>query len=510
MLIETEYNKKTKKLLVSYLNKDGDIRLNYYDWAEPFRYEICSENDPDKDTQYRAYTNEPIKKVPTDNPDRYAIYEFLDNLPQKEQDVIYNLGNTKPYFVDIETFVGDNGFPEAADILDDNGNVIKEGAATPILVISIVYDDKIIVLGHKELPDGAEQRIIDATNIYFKKYETDYKFKYVCYADEFEMLSHFFYSMVPQMPIITGWNFLNYDWTYLVNRARKISKMVGDKEYKIDPRVASLTKHLHKTKGHTYELPAHRLIFDYMQLYNIFDETIRVKESSSLNFVSNRIIGNEKIKYDGKIQDMYDNDFEKYVYYNTVDSVLVQKIHESQNYMSIALQIAALAKIQCIDVISRNRDALGSLAITEGVLRCRFREQKNVVLFKDYNKPPQHHNVVGAWVKEPSIGMNRWTLVFDFSSLYPTTQREFMISPENYVGTQDKDNPERCTNGHIIDLEKETVTISGAVFKKEKSPTIKMLEDVFADRKKTKKKMFACKEKYKSILNQIKELENEI
>src|SRR5574344_1342241 len=205
MLIETEYNKKTKKLLVSYLNKDGDIRLNYYDWAEPFRYEICSENDPDKDTQYRAYTNEHIKKVPTDNPDRYAIYEFLDNLPQKEQAVIYNLGNTKPYFVDIETFVGDNGFPEAADILDDNGNVIKEGAATPILVISIVYDDKIIVLGHKELPDGAEQRIIDATNIYLKKYETDHKVKCVWDADESHKLTQVLDSMVLPMLIMTAW-----------------------------------------------------------------------------------------------------------------------------------------------------------------------------------------------------------------------------------------------------------------------------------------------------------------
>ena len=86
----------------------------------------------------------------------------------------------KIFFIDIETEIVD-GFPEAADVKDLNGNVIKEGASTQILSISIVYDDKIILLGLKEMPQDMQDRIINNTNKYFEKSKVDYKFKYIKY-----------------------------------------------------------------------------------------------------------------------------------------------------------------------------------------------------------------------------------------------------------------------------------------------------------------------------------------
>ena len=132
-----------------------------------------------------------------------------------------------------------------------------------------------------------------------------------------------------------------------------------------------------------YELPAHRLIFDYMQLYEICDTSIKVKESSSLDFVSSKLVGVEKIKYNGSLQKLYEDDFETFMYYNAVDSVLVQKIHEARNYISIISAISSLAQIRIVDVVSQMNNALGSLAITEGVLRNRFRNMDNIVLFRD-------------------------------------------------------------------------------------------------------------------------------
>ena len=96
------------------------------------------------------------------------------------------------------------------------------------------------------MPEDMQERIINNTNKYFEKFGTEYKFKYIKYDDEFDMLYAFFYKMVPKMPLLTGWNFLNYDWLYLVNRSRKISKWANGKEYKIDPSVASLTKKINK------------------------------------------------------------------------------------------------------------------------------------------------------------------------------------------------------------------------------------------------------------------------
>ena len=508
MLVETQYLTNTKKLVVSYVDQTGDIKLKYYNWDNPMKYVACEDSDPQKHPQFKSWDNKSVKQIEVNHPDRYAIYEFLDQLPEKERQEIFEFNLPKIYFIDIETQIVD-GFPEAADILDADGTLLKEGAATQVLSISIVYDDKIILLGLEEMPADMQTRITEKTNKYFEKFGVEYKFKYVKYDDEFDMLYAFFNKMVPKMPLLTGWNFLKYDWLYLVNRSRKITKWVGNREYKIDPAVASLTKKITKAWGTEYELPTHRMIFDYMQLYEICDTSIKVKESSSLDFVSQKLVGVEKIKYNGSLQKLYEDDFETFMYYNAVDSVLVQKIHDARNYISIIYAISSLAQIRIVDVVSQMNNALGSLAITEGVLRNRFRKMDNIVLFRD-EKGDDKSTIAGGWVKDPIVGMNRLVATYDFASLYPKTQLQFFIAPENFIGIQNPHNKTHCENGREIDLNSHVLCVNGAVFEKRMSPTLMMLEDVYADRKKAKKVMMDKKEELKVIMDQIKDLENSL
>jgi DNA polymerase elongation subunit (family B) len=508
MLVETQFLSNTKKLVVSYVDKSGEIKLKYYNWDNPMKYVTCDDNDPQKHFKFKSWDGKSVKQIEVSYPDRYATYEFLDDLPEKEKNEIFEFNIPKIFFIDIETEIVD-GFPEAADILDSTGNIVKEGAATQVLSISIVYDDKIILLGLKDLSQDAQSRIKNNTNKYFEKFGTDYSFKYIKYDDEFDMLYSFFNNMIPKMPLITGWNFLNYDWLYLVNRSRKISKFLNGKEYKINPAVSSPTKRMNKPWGTSYELPVHRMIFDYMQLYEIADTSIKVKESSSLDFVSSKLVGVDKIKYNGSLQKLYEDDFETFMYYNAVDSVLVQKIHEARNYISIIYAISSLAQIRIVDVVSQMNNALGSLAITEGVLRNRFRQQENIVLFKD-DKGEAESTIAGGWVKDPVVGLNQWCVTYDFASLYPTTQLQFFISPENFVGIQDSKNKSKCSNGKEIDLEKHVVCVNGAVFEKRMSPTLQMLEDVYKDRKTNKKIMMNKKEELKIIMDEIKEIEESL
>lgn len=566
MLVETQYLTNSKKLVVSYVDKTGDIKLKYYNWDNPMKYVACEDTDPQKHPKFKSWDGKSVKQIEVNQPDRYAIYEFLDHLPESEKQEIFEFNLPKIYFIDIETEILD-GFPEAADIKDPAGNVIKEGAATRVLSISIVYEDKIILLGLKDLSQDAQDRIVKNSNKYFEKFSADYKFKYMKYDDEFDMLHAFFYKMIPKMALLTGWNFLNYDWLYLVNRSRKLSKFINGKEYKIDPAVSSLTKRMNKIWSTEFEVPAHRMIFDYMQLYEVCDTSIKVKESSSLDFVSNKLVGIEKIKYVNSIfklnqdstiggydfkegdicrtdkegyymyigtdrinftkeqfskykslfkevnvsnlQKLYEEDFEIYMYYNAVDSVLVQKIHDARNYISIIYAISSLAQIRIVDVVSQMNNALGSLAITEGVLRNRFRKMDNIVLFRD-EKGDAESTIAGGWVKDPVVGMNQWCVCYDFASLYPTTQRQFFIAPETFVGLEDENKRGYCTNGRKIDLEKHVLCVNGVVFEKRKSPTLIMLEDVYADRKKNKNIMMDKKEELKKVLDEIKQLESDL
>jgi DNA polymerase elongation subunit (family B) len=508
MLIETQYLSNSKKLVCSYVDKSGDIKLKYFDWDNPMKYVTCDDTDPYKHKSYKSWDGKSVKQVEVDRPDRYAIYEFLDSLPKEEQEELFEYNLPKIYFIDIETEIVD-GFPEAADIRDADGNVTKEGAATQVLSISIVYDDKIILLGLKDMPEDMQERIHRNTNKYFEKFGTEYKFKYVKYDDEFDMLYAFFHKMTPKMPIMTGWNFLNYDWLYLVNRSRKITKWINGKEYKINPAESSPLKRLNKIWGTEFEVPMHRMIFDYMQLYEICDTSIKVKESSSLDFVSSKLVGVDKIKYTGSLQKLYEDDFETFMYYNAVDSVLVQKIHDARNYISIIYAISSLARIKIVDVVSQMNNALASLAITEGVLRGKFREMDNIVLFKE-GRGDGDSALSGGWVKDPVVGMNRWCVTYDFASLYPTVQRQFFIAPENFIGVCDSKNRDYCDNGREINLDEHVVCVNDVVFRKRMSPTLRMLEDVYSDRKRNKNIMMQRKEELKSVLDRIKILESEI
>lgn len=501
MLVDTQYLTNSKKLIISYVDQSGDIKLKYYQMDNPLKYVTCESDDPQRHPKFRSWDNKPVKQIEVSIPDRYSIYEFLDQLPEEEKSEIFQFNLPKMYFVDIETEIID-GFPDA------------ETAPTQVLSISVVYDDKIILMGLKDMPDDMQERIRINTNKYFQKFGSDYKFKYVKYECEFDMLWSFFYKMVPKMPLITGWNFLNYDWLYLVNRARKISKWVDGKENKIDPSISSFTRRMNKVWSTNYEVPAHRMIFDYMQLYEVCDTSIKVKESSSLDFVSNKLVGVEKIKYSGSLQALYNDDFETFMYYNAVDSVLVQKIHEARNYISIIFAISELSRIRIVDVVSQMNNALGSLAITEGVLRNRFRDMDNIVLFKDENSERDGGTgIAGGWVKDPVVGMNRWCVTYDFASLYPTVQRQFFIAPETFIGVKPENEDKFCINeGQKIEIDKSNhvVCVNGVVFEKRISPTLNMLEDVYFERKRNKKIMMDKKEELKSVLDEIKKLESDI
>ena len=154
--------------------------------------------------------------------------------------------------------------------------------------------------------------------------------------------------------------------------------------------------------------------------------------------------------------------------------------------------------------------SLGSLAITEGVLRNRFREQENIVLFRNKKDSLKAQGIEGGWVKDPVVGMNKWVVVYDFASLYPKSQTQFFIAPENFVGLVSPNNENICTNGKKIDKSIHVVCVNGAVFEKRESPTIKMLIDVYNGRKIYKNKMLAKKQELKDIQNKIRDLENEI
>jgi len=307
-------------------------------------------------------------------------------------------------------------------------------------------------------------------------------------------LYQLFNTYIPTMALITGWNYVDYDWVYLVNRCRKIG---------VKPEASSFTGKLIKAFDGNEELPIHRVIVDYMEIYKKWDTSIKVKESASLDFVSEKLLGLNKINYQGSLKSLYKEDFFTFIYYNIVDTALVQLIHEEKKYINVLLGLSNLANVRLIDGFS-------TIAVTEGVLRKPMREQMGIVLVKDYNRGEPTERIKGGWVKPPTTGMHQWLTVYDFASLYPTTMRQLNIAPESYKGLKIEGENFCVYENRKIPIENDDiVTVQDTVFKFENSVTKQTLTNIYNERKKYKKIMMQKKEELKAAEKELQKLEAE-
>jgi DNA polymerase elongation subunit (family B) len=268
-------------------------------------------------------------------------------------------------------------------------------------------------------------------------------------------------------PLTTGWNFWGYDWSYIYNRC---TKRLGMDISWMSP-TGQWYEHTIKDKGRKRKimLPQHKLIVDYMAIYQKWDRTIDVKENDTLDFVSEAGLGIKKVKYPGTLQDLFNKDYEQYIFYNVIDSVLVELLDQKLKTMGTFLGLGNITKVEAMAAFS-------PIQMLEATLS-RHAYRRNQVFPKIWDKK-QREAFEGAFVFEPKPDLYEWVASFDFASLYPSIMRQFMISIENFI-TRDK---QYQTNN------KQIKTISGAVFDASFEPLIpEILTDYYGQRKVAKK-----------------------
>lgn len=488
MIVNYEY--QNSKLILSYIDKKGKLQFKNYNWNNPLQWNVTHDSDPSRSTKYRTWDSRSVKLTSVRYPNRYSIYEFLDKLPENEKEDIFSYNEPNMFFCDIEVEITD-GFPEA-HIADNK-----------VTAVCIINKNTVILLGLKELSDKQISDMEKDINKYFEKYNTQYKIKWYYCEDEKELLNTFFNDAMPKMPVLTGWNFVTYDWVYLVTRARKLG---------INPNVASPTGKLirpwKKTKPGQYEkpsyeeLPKHRLVFDYMDIFVKWDKSIKIMESSKLDFVASKVLGVKKLELGMSLKDLYHKDWYKYCLYNCIDTALVQQIHNKQRTFDLMLAISNLAKIQI-------EDSLSAIRVTEGILFKEYLDigivmakgNSNIPIYDSNESENEHEEELsGGYVKFPAVGLKQWITVFDFSSLYPTTMRQFNIAPESYRGIKINDKI-ALLNGKEYEIkDNDIVLLNGTVFENKDSKTKEILTNLFTKRK-AEKNLSLGHKKQKQLLN---------
>jgi DNA polymerase elongation subunit (family B) len=460
----------TKQLVLSYINNEGTISYLTYDIPinQLYTWKYAKRGDA-IDPIYKSWDFKSVKREPSNGYlSDQRIHEILLDLIEANPNinVINELHIPKTYFCDIEVDVDDSGFPDA------------EHALNPINTISWVCNDQVYVFGRKILTGEQIAWIQTKINEHCKDFKTEYKFTYICHENEIELLQDFFMNYVKDAPCITGWNFFGYDWPYLYNRCVNLGIDISwlsptNNWYTYKPQSAQL--------GTTINLPKHKLLYDYMEIYVKWDRAVEIKESNKLDWVAETVVGAKKVEHVLGFAEEWRQKPSEYIFYNAIDSILVREIDNKIKTSSAFFGLANLMHVDALTAFSPVR----SLEIVQ--TEYLYKEHR-VFPITNKKKEKSDDSYEGAFVFEPKAGIYKNVIALDFASLYPTTMRQFNISPDTYIKKDVNYKP----------MNYEIKCVSGAVYQRDFEGFIpKILTDFYMQRKSYKKEMMiAIDEKY--------------
>ena len=335
--------------------------------------------------------------------------------------------------------------PEIRVLVDNytNSDDVSSGHRTMIFDIEVEVttgfpdiekaENRITAIGFNDpLTDEYFCYVLDTTNKL--KLENDTSIDIIkSFFDEYDLLNAFFMKYMEIQPtILTGWNVEFFDIPYLYNRACNVlGKNVADLLSPIQNVQWSDFSKRYKIAGVS--------ILDYLQLYKRF--TFSEKSSYRLDAIGEYEVGEKKVEYEGTLNDLYENDLNKFVQYNLQDVKLVKKLDDKLDFIEIARGLAHLGHVPYEDVFMSSRYLEGAILV--------YLKKQNIVA---PNKPPRpkkfsNDKFVGAYVQDPIKGKHNWVYDLDITSMYPSCIMSLNISPETKIGKLEGWSPEEFIRG---------------------------------------------------------------
>lgn len=244
------------------------------------------------------------------------------------------------------------------------------------------------------------------------------------FKTEKEMLN-FWLDIIEDTDVFSGWNSTAYDIPYIVNRIKKVlgkSKTSRLCLWGLYPKERKYEKF--KKEHTTYDLFG-RIHLDYLELFQ--KHSLQRYHSYKLDSIGEMVVGEKKVPYDGTLDDLYKNDFYKFIEYSRQDVELLVKIDEKKKYIDLSNQLAHTNTILI-------PATLGSVALIEQSIINEAHRRNMVVPDKNIDMKKEHIPVAGAHVADPKIGLHEWIGSVDINSLYPSVIRSLNMGPETIIG----------------------------------------------------------------------------
>jgi DNA polymerase elongation subunit (family B) len=261
----------------------------------------------------------------------------------------------------------------------------------------------------------------------------------ILFDNEADMLDMFL-DLIEDADILSGWNSEGFDMPYTVNRIIKVLS-------KEDTRRLCLWNQLPKKREYekygkaavTYDLVG-RVHLDSLELYRKY--TYEERHTYRLDAIGEMEIGENKTVYEGTLDQLYNNDFKRFIEYNRQDTALLDKLDKKLKFIDLANTLAH----ECTVLL---QTTMGAVAVTEQAIINEAHKRGFIVPNRVQRDDSINTQAAGAYVAFPKKGIHEWIGSLDINSLYPSAIRALNMGPETIVGQLRQDGTKAFIEGEM-------------------------------------------------------------
>jgi DNA polymerase elongation subunit (family B) len=244
------------------------------------------------------------------------------------------------------------------------------------------------------------------------------------FENEYEMLDTFL-DLIQDADILSGWNSEGFDMPYTVNRIIKVLSKEDTRRLCLwdqFPKKREYEKY--GKKAITYDLVG-RVHLDSLELYRKY--TYEERHTYRLDAIGEMEVGESKTQYEGTLDQLYNNDFKKFIEYNRQDTALLNKLDNKLKFIDLANTLAH----ECTVLL---QTTMGAVAVTEQAIVNEAHHRGLIVPSRPKRDDDLETQAAGAYVAYPKKGLHDWIGSMDINSLYPSAIRALNMGPETIVG----------------------------------------------------------------------------
>lgn len=233
-----------------------------------------------------------------------------------------------------------------------------------------------------------------------------------------------FLDLLEDADVQSGWNSEGYDVPYTVNRIQRVLSKDDTRKFCLWgqlPRKREYEKY--GKASETYDFSG-RVHLDSLELYRKY--TYEERHTYRLDAIGELEVGENKTVYEGTLDQLYNNDFEKFIEYNRQDTALLDKLDKKLQFISLSNELAHANTVLL-------QTTMGAVAVTEQAI-INEAHHRGLQVPNRKKRDDENTQAAGAYVAYPKKGLHKWVSSMDLNSLYPAVIRSLNMAPETIVG----------------------------------------------------------------------------